>query len=146
MVRTIISTVAVVGILSCGPMSGKSQQTPKRQKVTNHQPVINSITVSDRVIDLCPPVPTGVCNARNGLVSLISVEASDLDGDRLVYKYSVTGGRIVGQGPNAEWDFKDVRRPGLYSVTVRVKDTHGASSSRSTSVKVEPCEIGRAHV
>ena len=138
MVRTIVSTVAVVGILFCGTISGKSQETPKRQKITNHQPVINSITVSERVIDLCPWEPTGVCNAQNGLVSVISVDASDRDGERLVYKYSVTGGRIVGQGPNVQWDFKDVPF-GLYSVTVTVKDTHGASSSRSTNVKVEPC-------
>ncbi|MFY9622391.1 MAG: hypothetical protein WAM70_08250 [Pyrinomonadaceae bacterium] len=54
-----------------------------------------------------------------------------------LYVYTVTGGRIVGDGNNVVWDFNEVR-PGTYTATVEVRDNkkHRALSSVTVTVKL----------
>ena len=50
--------------------------------------------------------------------------ATDPDGDTLLYSYTVTGGRITGEGANVSWDLTGVQ-PGTYTSTVEVDDGCG---------------------
>src|SRR5262249_52987800 len=49
---------------------------------------------------------------------------------QLVYVYTVTGGRVIGEGGNVTWDLNECG-PGLYTATVEVQDNrkHRALSS-----------------
>ena len=53
------------------------------------------------------------------------------------YRYSVTGGKIVGAGPNVVWDFIETNdAPGKYSITVEIDDGLGNSATKSKTVEV----------
>jgi hypothetical protein len=70
----------------------------------------------------------------------LSSSATDPDGDTLLYTYSVTGGRITGDGPNATWDLSGVT-PGTYTATVEVDDGCGCVAFSSTTVTVANCTL-----
>jgi hypothetical protein len=68
----------------------------------------------------------------------LATQASDPDGDTLLYTYSTTGGRITGEGPNVSWDLSGVQ-PGTYTSTVEVNDGCGCTSFSTTTVTVTEC-------
>jgi hypothetical protein len=82
--------------------------------------------------------PNPSCTPTAGTVQL-SANATDPDGDTLLYTYSTTGGQITGNGPNATLDLSGVA-PGTYTVTVEVDDGCGCISFTSTTVTVERCD------
>jgi hypothetical protein len=63
--------------------------------------------------------------------------ACDADGDNVLYTYSVTGGRIGGEGASAVWDLAGAARPGTYTVTVEVDDGCGCIAFESSTVTLE---------
>ena len=69
----------------------------------------------------------------------LSANATDPDGDTLLYTYTVTGGRITGDGPNTTWDLSGVT-PGTYTASVEVDDGCGCVAFSSTTVTVGSCE------
>lgn len=75
----------------------------------------------------------------DGLILKLMTEASDPKGDTLLYQYSVSGGRILGEGPNAEWNLTDAAS-GSYTATVVVRDRNGRSASSSLNINVSPCD------
>lgn len=60
----------------------------------------------------------------------------DIDGDEVLYTYSVTAGRLIGDGANANWSLEGVR-PGTYTATVEVHDGCGCISFSSASVTID---------
>jgi hypothetical protein len=88
----------------------------------NQPPVVNSFTANPSSVVVCPRDPSQAV-PTNSQVQL-TTNASDPDGDTLLYTYSVTGGRIVGEGPNVSWDLSGVQ-PGTYTSTVEVDDGCG---------------------
>ncbi|MGI8669275.1 MAG: hypothetical protein ACR2J3_05410, partial [Aridibacter sp.] len=69
----------------------------------------------------------------------LTTNATDPENDVLTYNYTVSGGRIVGQGSNVSWDLAGVQ-PGTYTVTVGVDDGCGVCSPTVTeTVTVENC-------
>ena len=63
--------------------------------------------------------------------------ACDPDGDNVLYTYTVTGGRITGDGMSAVWNLSGVTRPATYTVSVEVDDGCGCISFDSTEVTLE---------
>jgi hypothetical protein len=107
-----------------------------------NQPPTVSLTASSSRIVLpadCSggDLPDPTCTATAGSVQL-SANATDPDGDTLLYTYSTTGGRITGDGPNSTLDVTGVA-PGTYTVTVEVDDGCGCIAFSSTTVTVERC-------
>jgi hypothetical protein len=70
-----------------------------------------------------------------GQVKLKTI-ACDLESDNLLYTYSVTAGRLTGDGANAVWDLNGVSRPGEYLVSVEVDDGCGCISFANATVVV----------
>ena len=69
----------------------------------------------------------------------VSTRAGIDDEHKAIYKYEVTGGQIVGNGANVEWDLSKAE-PGTYVVTASVDVGNGfCSESKSTIVKVVEC-------
>jgi hypothetical protein len=62
-------------------------------------------------------------------------------GDDLKYYYVVTGGEIVGTGPNVKWDLQDTL-PGKYSITVGIgKDNIILSKTITRDISEKACPI-----
>ncbi len=110
-------------------------------ELPNQPPTVN-LTAAQSTVRLaadCGPgqIPSP-CEPTSPSVQL-SANASDPDGDTLLYTYSTTGGRIVGDGPNATLDLTGAQ-PGTYTVTVEVDDGCGCVAFSSTTVTVERCD------
>lgn len=87
--------------------------------------------------------PAGQRSTSGGCADTQSVAvrttAVDPENDVLTYSYTVSGGRIVGQGANVSWDLTGVR-PGTYTVTAAVDDGCGfCGQPKTTSVNVVNC-------
>jgi len=72
--------------------------------------------------------------AAGGVVQAM-VNAIDTQGHPLNYSWTATGGTINGSGPYARWDSKGVA-PGSYTLTVRIDDGAGQTSTCSSNVTV----------
>ena len=55
----------------------------------------------------------------------------DPESDVLTYNYTVSGGRIVGQGANVKWDVGGFS-PGHYTITAGVNDGCGVCGKTQT--------------
>jgi hypothetical protein len=110
--------------------------------VLPNQPPIASLAASATTITLpCPPdmhSSGGACpTAATSSVNLTTT-ASDPDGDTLLYTYTVTGGRVTGDGANVSWDLSGVG-PGTYTASVEVDDGCGCITSATTTVTIANC-------
>ena len=98
-----------------------------------------SLKASEEEITLpCRSAETPAEGAPGGGQVRLRASATDADGDRLLYTYSTTGGRLVGDGPEATWDLSGVR-PGEYTVTVEAHDGCGCIAFASARVRVAAC-------
>ncbi|HEX8288954.1 MAG TPA: hypothetical protein VF556_13210 [Pyrinomonadaceae bacterium] len=68
--------------------------------------------------------------SKNAKVSVVT-EATDAENDVLTYNYSVSGGKIVGQGAKVVWDLSGVE-PGIYTITAGVDDGCGVCGQTIT--------------
>lgn len=92
-----------------------------------------------------PDVLTSTCSADKSSVvegSNASVQttatATDSWGHPLTYTWTANGGRITnGSSPYARWDSEGVA-PGSYTLSLRVDDGAGKTSSCSAAVRVDP--------
>lgn len=82
-------------------------------------------------------MPDPNCTPTSSTVQL-TANATDPDGDTLLYTWTTTGGRIVGDGPNVTWDLSGVS-PGTYTANVEVDDGCGCMAFSSTTVTVDTC-------
>ena len=65
-------------------------------------------------------------------------DASDPDSDQLLYTWSVTGGRLSGEGRQVTWDLTGVA-VGTYTATVEVNDGNQHTATGSATVTVADC-------
>ncbi|MFN2455201.1 MAG: hypothetical protein ABR577_13365 [Pyrinomonadaceae bacterium] len=103
-----------------------------------NQPPTVTLTGTPTSVVVCP-ADASQASPANSQVALTAA-ATDPDGDTLLYTYSVTGGRIVGEGPNVQWDLSGVQ-PGTYTATVEVDDGCGCVAFSSTTTTVTECVI-----
>src|SRR5207247_837394 len=87
----------------------------------------------------CPPgTASNSCPATANMGVSLTTSATDPDGDTLLDTYTVTGGKISGDGPNVSWDLSGVG-PGTYTASVEVDDGCGCITMSSTTVTVAEC-------
>ncbi len=89
----------------------------------NNPPIIASLQAGQEIV---PPS----CSCQ------IACEASDPDGDKLVYNWSASGGKIAGRDAVIIWTAPET--PGIYTIAVKVIDETGGESTSSLSIKVVP--------
>ena len=65
----------------------------------------------------CPPNTRTTCTPTGNEVQL-TANATDPENDQLLYTWSVTGGRLTGEGRAVTWDLTGVAN-GTYTATVR---------------------------
>ena len=93
---------------------------PPPPEPENQPPVINGIIAEKRV------VPSSE--------SLVSCQATDADGDDLVYGWSCDDGVIKGEGRSVTWMAPEL--DGEYAVRVMVTDGKGGEASESVTIAV----------
>ena len=108
-----------------------------------NQPPTVSVTAASSTVTLAAECgsgqrPVATCTPTSPTVAL-SANATDPDGDTLLYTWSTTGGKISGDGPNATLDMSGAA-PGTYTVTVEVDDGCGCIAFNTTTVTVNRCE------
>lgn len=70
----------------------------------------------------------------------VKVSVSNPRNVALSYEYTVSGGRIIGQGANVTWDLAGVQ-PGYYAITVGINDGSGFRTiTKTESVSVVECD------
>lgn len=75
----------------------------------------------------------------------LQATASDPEGDPLTYEWSTTAGRVSGTGSNATVDFTGTTPPATATVTVRVSDNHGNTTTCDATVALrEPVRAAEA--
>jgi hypothetical protein len=68
----------------------------------------------------------------------LTADARDAENDTLLYTWSVTGGRLSGEGRAVTWDLSGVQ-PGTYTASVEVADGCCHTVPASTTVTVVQC-------
>jgi len=115
-------------------------RNPRGVPIPPHPPVITSVTASSSSITLpCEEGTTSeTCPTSANLVLQLSAVASDEDNDVLVYSWTVTGGKVTGDGRNVTWDLTG-SQPGTYTASVQVSDGTNPPVSSSTTVTIATC-------
>src|SRR6185436_17646123 len=105
----------------------------------NVAPVVNAVRPSpSAIVRPCPPPTSSTsCTPTGNEVTLVA-EATDQNNDPLLYTWSVTGGRLSGEGRQVTWDLSGVQN-GTYTATVEVNDGNQHTASGNTTVTVADC-------
>lgn len=96
---------------------------------------------SVKVVLPCAPGTQSTSNAcrDDQTVAVKTAVGPNPDNDVLTYNYTVSGGRIVGQGANVNWDLSGVR-PGTYTITSAVDNGCGfCGKTQTKTITVESC-------
>jgi hypothetical protein len=129
------TTLAILNLVLGFFPSGQPNISPQ------HLTIRSFAVTSPRVV-LCPksfrPGGSSGCLSSKKLRLDLRLEVAGGDEGNLEYRYSVTGGRIIGKGPNVVWEFHNPR-PGDYLADVRVKNRRGDSASSSTRAEFRWC-------
>jgi hypothetical protein len=107
----------------------------------NQPPTVTLSASSGTITRPCPPGTrsrSGQCPTSETSGVQLSANATDPDGDTLLYTYTTTGGRVTGDGANVSWDLAGVQ-PGTYTATVEVDDGCGCVAFSSTTVTIAEC-------
>jgi Bacterial Ig domain len=114
----------------------RNARTPP--KPPNQPPVINSVSTSLSTITRACVPPATSSNCPSATEVTLTANATDVDNDQLLYTWSVTGGRLSGEGKSVNWDLSGVAN-GTYTATVEVNDGNQHTVSGSATVTVTDC-------
>src|SRR6185503_12845561 len=106
----------------------------------NQPPVVTSVTPSiSSVLRACPEGTSSPnCTPTDNTVTLVA-NATDPENDQLLYTWSVTGGRLSGEGRQVTWDLSGAAY-GSYTATVEVNDGNQHTANGSATVTVADCD------
>ena len=101
-----------------------------------------TVSVSASAASLFLPCPEGTqpvdCTPSSSFEVQLTADARDPDNDTLLYTWSVTGGRLSGEGRAVTWDLSGVQA-GTYTASVEVNDGNNHTANASTTVTVGEC-------
>ncbi len=104
---------------------------------------VTNLTLSQaEVAAPCPAgqVPREGQTCSDNMTVNVTTTAIDPENDVLTYNYTVSGGRIVGQGANVSWDLTGAA-PGTYTITAGVDDGCGVCGKTQTkTITVRTCD------
>lgn len=121
------------------------RRNDRNEEVANVPANVTALDVDDTIVLPCPPgtTSTNQCNDSTNLT--VRATAVDQENDPMVFKYVVSGGRVVGETNTAQWDVSGLR-PGQYTITASVNDGGcgfcGQTQTRTITIKeCEGCTI-----
>lgn len=104
----------------------------------NQAPTVTLSAAEPSITLACDAPYITKCTLPSDQMVALTANASDPDGDTLLYTYTSTGGHITGEGANVSWDLSG-QQAGTYTATVEVDDGCGCVSFSSTTVTIEKC-------
>lgn len=107
------------------PTETDTSKTPQIEIDLNKKLLTKGCLKDKQCENLCP---------MDGQNTKVSVLTKNIKDENLTYNYAVSGGTIIGQGPNVIWDFVDAD-PGYYTIGVEVTD------GKDVSIKSEKKKI-----
>lgn len=113
----------------------------KREEINKFADVTNLQLSETTVTRPCPPgqQPAEGQTCSDDLSVNVTTTAVDPENDVLTYNYTVSGGRITGQGANVQWDLTGAQ-PGTYTITAGVDDSCGVCGKTQTAtITVADC-------
>ena len=121
-------------------IQGVTRPFRRRAKIGCQLPPMVTISASNSSITLpCPrTTTTGSANCPTGTEVTLSSYATD-PGYELFFTWSVTAGRIRGEGRKVTWDLSGVP-VGTYTATIEAKDAHQHTVAAATTVAVSNCK------
>jgi hypothetical protein len=119
------------------------RRNARKQEEINKFADVTSVVLSETTVTTpCPPgqKPKAGQTCSDDMSVNITTTAVDPENDVLTYNYTVSGGRIVGQGANVQWDLTGAQ-PGSYTITAGVDDSCGVcGKTQTTTITVAACE------
>jgi hypothetical protein len=104
----------------------------------NQPPTVTATTSISSLLRPCPEGTSSTTCTPTGNEVTLTADARDPDNDQLLYTWSVTGGRLTGEGRSVTWDLSGVAE-GTYTATVEVDDANQHKVSGSATVTVATC-------
>jgi hypothetical protein len=128
--------ISMVGVVLASVMAG----TGSSVALFRAKPSVE-LRASKTVLTLpCPPSgcsASRTCPTTSDLQVLLTATSRGLN-KQSVYVYTVTGGRIVGEGSKVTWDLNGVR-PDVYFAALKLKDEKKRRAVSTVSVTVQNC-------
>ncbi len=119
------------------------RRNARQTEVVNKFADVTALTLSEsRVTVPCQPgfKPKEGSSCSTDMAVNVSTTAVDPENDVLTYNYTVSGGRVVGQGANVSWDLTGAN-PGTYTITAGVDDGCGICGKTQTqTITVAACD------
>lgn len=119
------------------------RRNERQTEVVNQFANVTNLELGEsRVTIPCGPntVPREGTTCSTDMAVNVTTTAVDPENDVLTYNYTVSGGRIVGQGANVSWDLTGVNA-GTYTITAGVDDGCGVCGQTQTkTITVEACD------
>ena len=104
----------------------------------NQPPTVTvSASMASIVRPCVPPAVSATCSPTGNEVTL-TADARDPDNDTLLYTWSVTGGKLSGEGRSVTWDLSGAAN-GSYTASVEVNDGNQHVVPGSATVTVADC-------
>ncbi|HKO42144.1 MAG TPA: hypothetical protein VJU84_02555 [Pyrinomonadaceae bacterium] len=102
--------------------------------------IVVSVSASVESLTLpCPPDNSSpTCPASESFSVELTANATDPGDNVFLYTWSVTAGKVSGEGRKVNWDLSGVG-PGVYTASVEVNDGHQHLTMASTTVTVMEC-------
>jgi hypothetical protein len=119
------------------------RRNDRQDEIINPPANVESITLGEKRVTIpCQPGfhPREGGSCTDDMSVTVSTVARDVDNDVLTYNYTVSGGRVVGQGANVSWDLSGAQA-GTYTITVGVDDGCGVCGQTKTeTITVASCD------
>lgn len=133
----LIAAAAFVFTSSSAAHKKRPQQSATPAPSPQYQPPTIRLDADTQVVTLCPDAES-MSNPRVRL----KAQGVSPEGKPLRYKWTVSGGRLEGEGTDVIWDLSDAQ-PGVYSAAVTVEsgpvDNPLCTAFTSTKVVVRNC-------
>jgi hypothetical protein len=115
----------------CKPCLRTTDDPNKR--IENKWPDVTGLELekTEVVIPLPEGSPPSYTEYSQSLILQVKTTSVDPEDDLVKYYYTVTGGRIIGEGANVFWNLHKVR-PGTYTITASVNDGCGFCGAKIT--------------
>jgi photosystem II stability/assembly factor-like uncharacterized protein len=97
-------------------------QNISRSRVSHSRQFSEQLLGNVTNLVLSPSIVSMTCDKSDDECAnskLIHVATTAIDVGEMKYVYTVTGGRIVGDGPTVQWDLTDLK-PGIYTITAGI--------------------------
>jgi hypothetical protein len=145
-----VSNKSVIGSLEPSPTVTPPQTDcskpclrPDDSDKNNKPPDVTDLTLSQtEVATSCPSgqVPQEGMACDDKMTVQVKTKAVDPEKDVVTYHYTVSGGRIVGQGANVSWNLTGIA-PGTYTITAGVDDGCGICGQTQTrTITIKSCD------